>query len=152
MEMNKLTDKNSKYFNIICDWQASWWGEDYKKEKVIEFMEHSLNENEIPQTYIAILDNSVVGMYQITMDDKIDVRPDYYPWLINVYVDEKHRGKGICDIMMKDAVSKYKELGIKRIYLHSDHVGLYEKYGWRFLEEVETLKGKIKRIYYIDIN
>jgi N-acetylglutamate synthase-like GNAT family acetyltransferase len=90
-------------------------------------------------------------MYQIVMDDDIDIRPDYYPWLAAVYVGEEYRGNGICKVMMEDAVNKYKKLGIKRIYLHTRHENLYERYGWIFLEEVTTFEGKIKRIYYFDI-
>lgn len=147
----KLTDKDSKYFKTICTWQASWWGKDYSQSKVLEFMEHCLNNDQLPQTYVALSNNEVVGMYQITMYDNIDVRPDYYPWLINVYVSEEYRGQGICDMMMKDAVNRFKDLGIKRIYLHTKHENLYEKYGWIFLENVEIFTGKIKRIYYLDI-
>lgn len=151
MEIVKLIDKNSKYFNTICDWQASWWGRGYKKEKVIEFMERCLNENQIPQTYIVIDNDVVIGMYQIVMYDNVDVRPNYYPWLVNVYVDEDHRGKGICSILMNDVIKKFKDLGFKRVYLHSRHEGLYEKYGWIFLEKVEVFNKEVKRIYYFDV-
>ena len=152
IKIQKTANKDSKYFPIICEWQANWWGANYKSEKVAEYMSRFLNEDKIPQTYIALYGDNVVGMYQIAMDDGVDIRPDYYPWLVNVYVDEKYRGKGIFNDLMNDAKNRFKQLGIKKIYLYTEHKNLYEKYDWKYLEEVETLTGKIRKLYYLDIN
>jgi GNAT superfamily N-acetyltransferase len=151
IKIEKLTDINSKYFNTICHWQAHWWAKDYKEEKVIEWMSRCLQVHRIPQTYIAIIDGQVVGMYQLDMQDDIDIRPDYYPWLVNVYVDASFRGKGILNQLMKHLKEICKELQIDKIYLHTEHKHLYEKYHWQYLEEVETLKGERHRIYCLDI-
>lgn len=151
MVIEKLTDKSSKHFQVICDWQRNWWGAEYKEGKVEEFMSRCLYENRIPQTYIALDSNEVVGMYQIDMYDGVDVRPDYYPWLVNVYVDDKKRGNGICANLMEHAKQSFISLGLKRVYLYTDHINLYEKYGWIYLEEVVTFEGKNRRIYYIDL-
>ena len=151
IQIQQLIDKNNKYIKTICEWQENWWGVNYKKEKVYEWMTRCLNKNSLPQTYIAISNNQVVGMYQIAMDDDIDIRPDYYPWLVNVYVDEKNRGQGICTILLDHAKNKFKELNIKRVYLNTDHVNLYEKYGFKYLETIETFKGQRTKIYYLDI-
>jgi len=149
--IEKLTNKNSPYFETVCEWQCGWWGFEYERKQVFDFMERCLNEDKVPQTYIAIKDDVVVGNYCILMGDDISVRPNYYPWLANVYVDPDFRGQGICNVLMEDAVKRFKELGVKRAYLHTRHHDLYEKYGWTLLEEVETFAKKIKRIYYIDI-
>lgn len=122
-----------------------------KVKKVDEWMTRCLKKNDLPQTYIAISNDEVVGMYQIAMDDDIDIRPDYYPWLVNVYVNEQYRGRGICTTLLNHAKEKFKELNIKRIYLNTDHVNLYEKYGFNYLETIETLRGKKTKIYYLDI-
>lgn len=44
-------------------------------------MEHSLCKNRIPQTFVAIINDEPVGMYQISMFDDLDSRPDIYPLL-----------------------------------------------------------------------
>ena len=152
IKIEKLTNKDSIYFNTICDWNYNWWGLDYKKEYVVDFMSRCLNEDKIPKTYIALYDDKVVGMYQIAMEDDLNTRPDYYPWLINVYVDEQHRGKGICKLLVEHSKETFKQLGFGKVYLHSKHINLYEKYGWKYLEEATTLNGEIKRIYYLDID
>ena len=111
-------------------------------------MEHMLCDDRIPQTYIAILDQEIVGMYQISMFD-LDVRPDLYPWLINVYVDEKQRGKGICAALMRNAIKSFERLGLDEVYLYTRHSGLYEKYGWVFMGEIRTFwkEQPIRRLY-----
>lgn len=152
IKIEQLIDENSKYFSTICKWQKDWWGIEHKEDRVIEFMKRCLNKDKIPMTYIAIKNDEVVGMYQIDMYDNIDVRPDYYPWLVNVYVDEKYRGQGICNKLMSHAEKTFKRLDLKRVYLHSKHINLYEKYGWVHMEDVEVFSGKIKRIYYIDVD
>ena len=39
-------------------------------------------------------------MYQLSMSDDLNSRPDLYPWLINVYVDEKFRGRNVARELM----------------------------------------------------
>lgn len=151
IKIKQLTDEKSIYFPIICKWQKDWWGKEHKEDRVIEFMKRCLNKDKLPVTYIALVDDEVAGMYQIDMYDNIDVRPDYYPWLLNVYVDERYRGQGICTLLMNHAKETFKKFNFRRVYLHSKHINLYEKYGWKHMEDVEVFSGKIKRIYYIDV-
>jgi GNAT superfamily N-acetyltransferase len=63
-------------------------------------MKHSLQENRLPQTYGIFVDNKIVGMYQFAYED-LSIRPDIYPWLANVYIDEAYRNKGLCRKMME---------------------------------------------------
>ena len=35
----------------------------------------------------------IIGMYQFTYRD-LFMRPDIYPWVANVYIDEKYRNNG----------------------------------------------------------
>ena len=67
-----------------------WWGKDemHTFEQVKEFIKYSLQENRLPQTYGVFINNEIVGKYQFSYED-LFVRHDIYPWLANVYVDEK---------------------------------------------------------------
>ena len=66
----------------------------YSYEEVKCYFEHSLYiKNRLLQTFIALINNEPVGMYQISMCDDLYSRPDIYPWLANVYVDEKKYSK-----------------------------------------------------------
>ncbi len=154
LEILKIVNENNKYFEIICNWMYEWWGEkdNWSLEKVKEYMRNSMCTDRIPQTFIAVHDNEVVGMYQISMND-LDVRPDIYPWLINVYVEPKYRGNGICKKMVEHCINEARELNLENIYLYTKHVGLYEKYGFNFIKEINTFKedSLVERLYVFNI-
>ncbi len=82
----------------------------------------------------------------------LDVRPDIYPYLANLYVQEDYRGNGIVKLLIDRALSEAKRLGLSELFLYTKHVGLYEKYGWEFIGEIDTfLLPRIQRLYKINI-
>jgi len=73
-----LLDKKSISFDKVCEWNYNWWGKRYgcSMEQVVCFVEHSMFENRIPQIFVALLDNVPVRMYQFSMTDDLEHRPD----------------------------------------------------------------------------
>ena len=155
MEIIKLEESNNPFFDKICDWYYNWLG--IKNNESIEEIkctfEHSLCKNKLPQTFVALIDGEPAGMYQLAMSDDLNSRPDLYPWLINVYVDEKFRGRNVARELMNTVKENAKELGLTELYLYTKHVGLYEKFGWKFIEEVKTFKddSPVERLYKLEI-
>ena len=155
MEIIKLEESNNLFFDKICDWYYNWWG--IKNNESIEEIkctfEHSLCKNKLPQTFVALIDGEPAGMYQLSMSDDLNSRPDLYPWLINVYVDEKFRGRNVARELMNTVKENAKELGLTELYLYTKHIGLYEKFGWKFIEEVKTFKddSPVERLYKLEI-
>ncbi|WP_312071160.1 GNAT family N-acetyltransferase [Anaerotignum propionicum] len=146
----QLEKEHTVYIARICSWFYHWWGEQegFSMDKMEAYVLHSLCEDRIPQTYILLADEELVGVYQLSVMD-LDVRPDIYPWLINVYIDKPYRGKGYLNLLMQSAKENCRRLGIKEIFLYTTHEGLYEKYGLRFKEEFDTfIEGnEIQRLY-----
>ena len=155
IEVTRLEDSNNEIFDKICEWNYNWWGIRNNKsyEEVRCNLEHSLCKNRLPQTFVVLIDNEPVGMYQFSMSEDLESRPDIYPWLINVYVDEKFRGKNLCRVLMNTVVRNAKKINLTELYLYTKHVGLYEKFGWEFVEEVKTFKddSPIERLYRLEI-
>ena len=155
MEIIKLKESNNLFFDKICDQYYNWLG--IKNNESIEEIkctfEHSLCKNKLPQTFVALIDGEPAGMYQLSMSDDLNSRPDLYPWLINVYVDEKFRGRNVARELMNTVKENAKELGLTELYLYTKHVGLYEKFGWKFIEEVKTFKddSPVERLYKLEI-
>ena len=155
MEIIKLEESNNLFFDKICDWYYNWLG--IKNNESIEEIkctfEHSLCKNKLPQTFVALIDGEPAGMYQLSMSDDVNSRPDLYPWLINVYVDEKFRGRNVARELMNTVKENAKELGLIELYLYTKHIGLYEKFGWKFIEEVKTFKddSPVERLYKLEI-
>ena len=155
MEIIKLEESNNIFFDKICDWYYNWLG--IKNNESIEEIkctfEHSLCKNKLPQTFVALIDGEPAGMYQLSMSDDLYSRPDLYPWLINVYVDEKFRGRNVARELMNTVKENAKKLGLTELYLYTKHIGLYEKFGWKFIEEVKTFKddSPVERLYKLEI-
>ena len=155
MKIIKLEDSNNYIFDKICEWNYNWWGirNNNSFEAVKCNLEHCLCKEKLPQTYVALIDGEPAGMYQLSMSDDLDSRPDIYPWLINVYVDEKFRGKNVCRQLMITVNENAKKAGLIELFLYTKHKGLYEKFGWEFVEEVKTFKddSPIERLYRLKI-
>lgn len=155
MEIIKLEESNNLFFDKICDWYYNWLG--IKNNESIEEIkctfEHSLCKNKLPQTFVALIDGEPAGMYQLSISDDLNSRPDLYPWLINVYVDEKFRGRNVARELMNTVKENAKKLGLTELYLYTKHIGLYEKFGWKFIEEVKTFKddSPVERLYKLEI-
>lgn len=156
MKIIRLEDDNNFIFEKICEWNYNWWGRRDGKsvEEVRCNLKHSLNKHRLPQTFVALIGEEPVGMYQLAMFDDLDSRPDIYPWLINVYVDEKFRGKNVCRKLMETVNENAKKANLQELYLYTTHIGLYEKFGWEFVEEVQTFRedSPIERLYRLAIN
>jgi GNAT superfamily N-acetyltransferase len=155
MRIIRLEDENNTIFDKICEWNYNWWGirDGRCFEEVRCNLAHSLNRERLPQTYIALIGDEPAGMYQLSMSENLDSRPDIYPWLINVYVDEKFRGRSVCRELMKTVNDNAKKANLQELYLYTKHVGLYEKFGWEFVEEVQTFRedSPIERLYRLKI-
>lgn len=92
-------------------------------------------------------------MYRISMTDDLFGRPDIYPLLINVYVDEAFRGIQICRAFMLTVSQNAKRVGIEELYLYTSHVGLYEKFAWEVIDAIRTFdeKSSFETLYKLTI-
>lgn len=70
-----------------------------------------------------------LGVVENDFHDRKDLSPD----ICAVYTDEAWRGRGIAGRLLDLAVEDLRSKGISPVYLVTDHVGFYEKYGWEFL-------------------
>lgn len=155
LEIIRLEQSDNEIFEKVVDWNYNWWGIKLGKsrEEVRYFFEHSVLKDRLPQTFVALMEDKPVGMYQLSMTDDLFGRPDIYPWLVNVYVDEAYRGRQICREMMLTVPQNAKNAEIKTLYLYTSHIGLYEKFGWEFVEMVKTFdeKSPLERLYKLEI-
>lgn len=159
LNMKKFTVKKITNFNRInldkcVSWMYNWWGkaEGWSKEKVITYMKASFNDTILPQTIIAFNEkNEEVGMCQVTLHD-LDCRPDIYPYIANLFIDESYRGNGLVKLLLDKAIQVARENNLSHLYIFTAHTGLYEKYGWKFIGYTETyLNPHIQRLYKYDL-
>jgi len=83
-----------------------------------------------------------------TFAEKDDIQPtDLTPWVGFVYTFPEHRGHRYVGLLFDEVVHLAKERQIKEVYLSTNHVGLYEKYGWEFFDMMDDMDGEPSRVY-----
>lgn len=117
-----------------AEWFSAMWG--IPAEAYAESMEACIRgEGAVPQWYLATEGDTVLGGLGVIEND-FHPRKDLAPNICAVYVEEKYRGRGIAGELLEYACRDMAEMGIRTLYLVTDHVGFYEKYGWEYLCEV----------------
>lgn len=108
------------------------WVPDISIERVKQrFLEH-LNDNTMPLTFVALLENKPVGMCSLRENDGI--RPDVMPWLGSLVVDPEYQKHGIGEQLIDATKQKAKQLGFKQLFLFAFDPTIpnyYQKLGWK---------------------
>ena len=83
-----------------------------------------------------------------TFAEKDDIQPtELTPWVGFVYTFPEHRGNRYAGMLFDEVERLAKEKCVEKVYLSTNHVGLYEKYGWEFLTMMDDMDGEPSRIY-----
>ena len=77
-----------------------------------------------------------------------DVQPtELTPWIGFVYTFPAHRGRRRAGLLLEEALRRAGEAGFPAVYLSTNHVGLYEKYGFSYLTEALDTDGAPTSIF-----
>ena len=83
-----------------------------------------------------------------TFAEKDDIQPtDLTPWVGFVYTFPKHRGHRYAGLLFDEVERLAKERQATDVYLSTNHIGLYEKYGWEFFDMMDDMDGEPSRVY-----
>ena len=138
-ETPKIMDEAIAYF------QKSW-------ESVLPIIyedniRHSIHSlNPLPQWYLLRENDEIIGCAGLITNDFIS-RGDLYPWICALYVEEEHRGKAYGALLIEKAKQDARAGGFHHVYLCTDHIGYYEKYGFSYLGQGYHPSGEASRIY-----
>lgn len=122
--------QNPSLINQAAQWFNSKWG--VPKEAYLECMEAYLSGETELGWYLCLDGDKIVGGLGVIENDFHD-RKDLSPNVCAVYTEETYRKQGIAGNLLNMAVEDLKSNGITPVYLVTDHVGFYERYGWEFL-------------------
>ena len=89
-------------------------------------------KNDIPQWYMAIENNRIIGGLGVIENDFHD-RKDLTPNVCAVYTETDRRSNGVAGTLLNFVCTDMKSKGIDTLYLITDHTSFYERYGWEFL-------------------
>ncbi|MCM1161197.1 MAG: GNAT family N-acetyltransferase [Roseburia sp.] len=125
----KLTEE-PKLKDEAASWFHHKWG--VPKEAYLECMEAYLNSETEYGWYLCLDGEKIIAGMGVIEND-FHERKDLTPNVCAVYTEENYRCKGIAGKLLNMVVADMKEKGVSPIYLVTDHVGFYERYGWEFL-------------------
>ena len=128
-----------------ASWFHSKWG--VPTEAYIECMDAYLNHETEYGWYLCLDEENIIAGMGVIEND-FHNRKDLTPNVCAVYTEEQYRCQGIAGKLLNMVVADMKLKGISPIYLVTDHVGFYERYGWEFLCLVQEEDGaKMTRMY-----
>lgn len=128
-----------------CDWKAAG------------FLAGLLRENRFYQVlgngarlYIMAEAEKLVSFAVLSPKDCID-DDSLTPWIGFVYTAPEYRGNRYSGEIISHLCGIAGNEGHKRVYIATDHIGLYEKYGFTYMENRIDVWGEDSRIYYIEL-
>ncbi len=110
-------------------WFHSRWG--VPEEAYLACMEGYLSGKTPYGWYLCLCGGEIVGGMGVIENDFHD-RPDLTPNICAVYTEQAHRKKGIAGKLLDMVVEDLRDKGISPVYLITNHIGFYERYGWEF--------------------
>lgn len=87
----------------------------------------------------------LVSFISLAERDCVDV--PYSPWIGFVHTAPEYRGQRRVGVLIDHAMQLAAQHGAKQVYICTDHVGLYEKYGFTYLENHMSIYGQDSRVY-----
>ena len=100
----------------------------------------------LPQWYLLKFENKIIGCSGMITNDFIS-RMDLYPWICALYIEEEYRGNRYAYRLIEKAKNDARESGFEKIYLCTDIIGLYEKYGFKYIGQGYHPWNEESRIY-----
>ena len=143
----KSIDKYLDEYISLCSLQ--WGSSKTKKEmkKYIEKKKEDIKKSDKVISVLGLIDNNIlIGFISLFKYDG-DEHKDLTPWYATMYVKDKYRGKGYSKLLNDAIIKEAKELGYKKIYLKSDLINYYEKFGAIYIEKLKNGEN----LYYIDV-
>lgn len=126
-----------------CDWGAG---------KFLYDLIEKNNRSLLGWNYIYVLVWNETVISFCTLSQKDCIKDDtLFPWIGFVYTMPEYRNKGYVKKLILFCLDKAKVLGYKRVYLATEHIGFYEKIGFKYLESRIDIYNEESRIYYFDV-
>ena len=130
----------------ISEIGKSDWGAGHFLQKLLET--EKLKETVGENAEVLLLTNGESLVSFCTFADFDDIQPtELTPWIGFVYTFPEFRGNRHAGKLLSHAEKLAKEKGFERIHISTNHVGLYEKYGYEFFRMMKDIDGEDSRVY-----
>ncbi len=119
----------------------------YVSKYFVDAVSHTITGNkQLPLTFLLVKNEKIIGFYTLQEHDVIE-RKDLTPWITLIFVDEQERGQGLVKDILLHGRKMAGDLGFNKVYLSSNHIQLYEKYGFKEIGLDMFVWGKPTKLY-----
>ncbi|MEE1218337.1 MAG: GNAT family N-acetyltransferase [Ruminococcus sp.] len=150
MNIIKYFESDNKQMLIekleTVDWGAAKFLVSLLKED--RFFEMLGGEGEL---FFMLDGNKLVSFLTLTKQDVVRDE-SMYPWIGFVYTMPEYRGNRYSEKLINYAEDIAKEKGFDKVFIATDHIGLYEKYGYDYLENRIGYWGDDNRVLLKNLN
>ena len=125
-----------------CDWSAARF--------LVELLQTGRFEDMLGgwgQLFLLIDGDNLVSFATLTGQDAVRDE-SMTPWVGFVFTSPAYRGHRYVGQLLAHAEAYAAKLGYPKLYISTDHVGLYEKYGFFYLENRDDLWGNDNQVFY----
>lgn len=151
MKICNIKDKLEYLEEIAILTQLEWGSPCSESEfnnKIIKKINKIKSYLDKPNYFKLILldDDKLVGFISLFPTDG-DEYQNLTPWYATMYVKEEYRGKGYSKILNDALLKEAKNRGFEKVYLKSDLINYYEKFGAIYMNDLKTKE----KLYYIKL-
>ena len=101
---------------------------------------------------IALEDNEKIVGFCVFKIENLKKHAEYFPWLSDLMIFEKYRGKGYGKKLVELSEKILRDLGYDKIYVWTDQAPkFYKKLGFKFLKVIEKNEGGLGELFYKEI-
>ena len=143
LEIYNIKDKLEFIEEVATLTQREWGEKNLDEDEFKVRVQRSINriKNNLNNQYycklILLKDDVLVGFISIFETDG-DERTDLKPWYATMYVKEEFRGNGYSKMLNDAILNEARIRGFDRLYLKSDLVNYYEKFGAKYIEDLKN--------------
>ena len=121
-----------------------------KEKKLEEYINYKIDKIKNDDNVITVLglinNNELIGFISLFKNDELEYC-NLTPWYATMYVKSIYRGKSYSKILNDAILNKAKQLGYNKVYLKSNLVNYYERFG---AKKISKLKNG-ENLYYINL-
>jgi len=101
--------------------------------------------DKIPLQLVALEGKEIVGSGGLDRQDMTEGKyKDVGPWMVSIFVPEKHRRKGIAGQIIRALLAEAGRLKLPELWLWSEKIAdYYAGFGWKTVEKVDYLKRSV---------
>ena len=152
LEIYNIKDKQEYLREVAILTQKEWGTKKLTEEEFDKKIEKKINkiisllDHPSYSKLILVKDENLIGFISIFPVDGED-RKDLSPWYATMYVKKEYRGNGYSKMLNDAILEEARRRGFKKIYLKTDLVNYYEKFGAKYIEKLSNGES----LYYIDL-